>query len=346
MFVILSLATVMVGTSARGASFLVAHPVPWSPLNLAVQGKGVIWMTFPGENFIGRLIVDEDGLSNFTAFRSPTEDSEPYDIVFHDGAVWFTQKAGNQLARLEVDDLAGKITEYALPTDAGNPTGLTVGPDGRIWVLEQGTSKLAVFDPSTTSFEEFDFPLEAQGTSAEKIVARRDNTIWFTAPEANRVVSFEVETSSYSSASTISPSGIFEYPLGITMDPDDRPWVTAQGSDAVGRYTPETLSFWRWYQTPHADGGVAEVRIIDAGTRWQIFFSEADSNSLGLLVVRSSDSRQQAMHSVSLPTAGGRPWDLDVDEDGTVWITDVSGNAVVAWQSPYVHQSYLPQVFK
>ena len=174
-----------------GASFMVSHPVPWSPLNLTLEDDGVIWMTFPAEDLVGRLTVNPNG-DDFTAFTPPTANSEPYDLVYHDGTVWFTLKAGNRLARLDTNDLESGISEFVLPTAASEPTGLAIGRDGRVWVLAQGTNKLVVFDPDTSTFDEVDMPESVHDAGAEKITTRGDNTVWFAVPPALLATSWKV----------------------------------------------------------------------------------------------------------------------------------------------------------
>ena len=328
-----------------GASFMVSHPVPWSPLNLTLEDDGVIWMTFPAEDLVGRLTVNPNG-DDFTAFTPPTANSEPYDLVYHDGTVWFTLKAGNRLARLDTNDLESGISEFVLPTAASEPTGLAIGRDGRVWVLAQGANKLVVFDPDTSTFDEVDMPASVHDAGAEKITTRGDNTVWFAAPDVNFVVSYDVNNDSFALASTISPTGVFTEPLGITMDAGGRPWVAVRGSDAVGRYTPETLSFWRWFKTPHDGGGATNLSIYNAGTRRRVFFSEVESGSVGYILIRSSDTRLLGVGGSSLPAANGRPWDIEADSMGHAWITDTAANAIVEWQPPYVNNAFLPRVHR
>jgi virginiamycin B lyase len=42
-----------------------------------------------------------------------------------DGAIWFTQLAGNRIGRLTID---GGLTEYAIPTAGSSPNVIVAGP--------------------------------------------------------------------------------------------------------------------------------------------------------------------------------------------------------------------------
>ena len=60
-----------------------------------------------------------------------------------DGACWFSQWQGNRIGHIAA---SGAITEYALPSPASEPHGLTLGPDGAVWVaLEaRGVARLEI----------------------------------------------------------------------------------------------------------------------------------------------------------------------------------------------------------
>lgn len=60
-------------------------------------------------------------------------------MLGRDRNVWFAEAAGNKLGRITV---AGRITEFAIPTAASKPYGLVVGPDGKLWFTEYGGNKI------------------------------------------------------------------------------------------------------------------------------------------------------------------------------------------------------------
>lgn len=74
------------------------------------------------------------------AYAVPTPNSFPLGITAGpDGALWFTENSGNNVARLTA---AGAVTEYPLPTPESWPAGITTGPDGALWFAETDSNKI------------------------------------------------------------------------------------------------------------------------------------------------------------------------------------------------------------
>jgi virginiamycin B lyase len=83
---------------------------------------------------------------------TPTANAQPVSLFpGPDGNIWFSEFAGNNVARL-----AGTtITEFAIPTANSEPGGITVGPDGAFWFAEQNGDKIARFLPLSSSIQLF-----------------------------------------------------------------------------------------------------------------------------------------------------------------------------------------------
>jgi streptogramin lyase len=62
-----------------------------------------------------------------------------------DGAVWFSEQKANKLGRLSLAGGGGGFSEFAIPTSASMPAGLTAGPDGNLWFTEQAGNKIGRF---------------------------------------------------------------------------------------------------------------------------------------------------------------------------------------------------------
>ena len=60
--------------------------------------------------------------------------------------LWFTETAANRVAQVTTD---GDIFEYAIPTPASQPIGLTHGPDGAVWFAEFAANKIGRLDVKT-----------------------------------------------------------------------------------------------------------------------------------------------------------------------------------------------------
>lgn len=60
--------------------------------------------------------------------------------------LWFTETAGNRVAQVTTD---GDIFEYAIPTPAAQPIGITHGSDGAVWFAELAVNKIGRLDVKT-----------------------------------------------------------------------------------------------------------------------------------------------------------------------------------------------------
>src|SRR5204863_6546267 len=92
----------------------------------------------------------------FTQFNTPTPNSEPYDLAYAAGMIWFTERASNQIGRLDVTTRV--IDEFAIPTANSAPTGIAVAPDGHIWFTERVGNQLGRFTAGLATFDEFPYP--------------------------------------------------------------------------------------------------------------------------------------------------------------------------------------------
>ena len=96
-----------------------------------------------------------------------------------DGAIWFTQIAGNRIGRLTVD---GTLTEYAVPTPASQPNVIVSGPDPNptksksLWFAETAGNKIARI---TTTGLITEFPIPSANSGPIGVAAGPDGHVWF-----------------------------------------------------------------------------------------------------------------------------------------------------------------------
>ena len=85
--------------------------------------------------------ITPDG--KITEFKNGiTPGSKPLSIVVRDGDLWFSEAAGNRIARITVD---GEVTEYSIPGAEPQPRAMVTHPDGAIWFVETGANALGRF---------------------------------------------------------------------------------------------------------------------------------------------------------------------------------------------------------
>jgi hypothetical protein len=155
--------------------------------------------------------------------------STPEEIVAGpDGNLWVTLSSRHGVARVTP---AGAVTEFLLPSAAGNPTGITVGPDGALWVsLAQYPGVARVGLDGVVG----EVPVPGVGPrGATGIAVGPDGALWLAYPDANRIGRLTVALG-YSEVALrrrgAKPLKIVGAPSGV--------WFTENGRDRIGRVTP------------------------------------------------------------------------------------------------------------
>src|ERR1700691_3458636 len=167
-----------------------------------------------------------------TEYPIPTGESQPTAIApGPDGAMWFTEAAGDKIGRI---DSTGKITEYTLPTADAEPNGIVTGADGNLWFTETHANKIGKLVPSTGAITEYSIPTASSQPTGIALGAEGD--VWFT----------EYATSKLA---RITPSGtVTEY---TTLFGDDNPLYIAPSAG-------EGTSMWYSGDKGHHIGYVNE----------------------------------------------------------------------------------------
>jgi hypothetical protein len=77
------------------------------------------------------------------ALPDPCSADKFLDQVVRDGALWFSEAAGNRVGRITVE---GAVTEFAIPSHDSQPRAMVTHPDGSIWFVETSTNALGRID--------------------------------------------------------------------------------------------------------------------------------------------------------------------------------------------------------
>ena len=167
-------------------------PTPNSgPRALAAGPDGNIWFSEFLTGKIGRITPKGE----ITEFDLPRPNTGPGDITAGaDGAMWFVELHGqpdgrkvdgNRVGRITMD---GRITEYSMPSQAGSPINIAVGPDRNIWYTKPGLVGRVTPDGQIT-----EFPLPSTGAtgltagSDRQPPNRLSNRLWIAMSAANKI---------------------------------------------------------------------------------------------------------------------------------------------------------------
>jgi uncharacterized protein (TIGR03437 family) len=250
-----------------------------------------------------------------TEFPIPTPNSQPWAITAgSDGNLWFTEIAGNKIAKITS---SGLITEFALPNtpipgQLPKPNSIVAGSDGSLWFTEPDAGKIGRMTSSGVITE-----YRAALTNPAPITPGPDGSLWFTqATGVGRIT---------------TAGAITAYPLviGLRVDnlglgaiaagPDGNLWVIAGGiiwrlstSGVVASYGVPDLGYVVFdYAT----------RGIVAGADGNLWFTGSSSNKIGRLTTGG------VLTEYSIPSgyqAGG----ITAGPDGNIWFTETAGNSV------------------
>lgn len=302
------------------AATVVEFPLPGPervPTVLAIAADGTVWSTAGGGGYanlakvpLNNRIVRLGRDGSLQEYQTPTAESAPTSIKqARDGSLWFTERVGNNIGRL--DPATGQITEYAVPTPQAGLTGIAIDSEDNVWFTEKKASKIGHFRPRTGQFREF--PTPHPNAEPSTVVVDHAGHVWFDERGADTLVRLDPRTESFQ-----------EFPIptrgsrviGLVPDPRGAMWFLELAGHKVGRLDV-------------ASGQVREIAIptplatpfkacLDRSGR--LWFTEAFGNKIGVL--QGETFYEFALSGESMP--GG----IAVDDEDNVWFTEQVGNAI------------------
>ena len=345
--ILLSLALMIIpfraAFAAGSVSLVTEYPLPGSPLHVAVETSGRVWVTLPAENKIARLQVTSPGVYDVHTYQLPTPDSHPYDIVYAAGSVWVTENTGNKIARFDpAAGTAGEWTEYTIPTTASHPTGLTVLPGDpiQVWFCEQASDKLGLLTitaAGASQFAEFPLPQAWAGAALENIAATSSENVWFTAPGRSGIIQFVLPLWPDREPFGFVSTGLGTKPHDIKIAVDNLPWFTEPGTNRIARFVAGTIESFKWFSVSTPNSGLAGLELA-LGRTW---FTEQLGGKVGQLQEINYEGR---MREQPLPGPAPAPTDIAVGPDGCAWVSASGADALMSWCPPYFRPVYLPLI--
>jgi virginiamycin B lyase len=188
-------------------------------LGWVLADRGGVWFTELDADKIGRITPT----GTITEYPLPTMAAANGLVRGPDHNLYFTEQDGNAIGRLNPRN--GATEEFAIPTPASEPLGLTVGADGALWFVERTAGKVGrmTLDGAFT-----EYPL-APGAVPNRIVTGPDGAVWFTELRANKLGRLTVD-------GQLSEYPIPGGPVGITVGNDRQLYLalfTGGGVDRV-----------------------------------------------------------------------------------------------------------------
>jgi streptogramin lyase len=201
--------------------------------------------------------------------------------------------------------LAGRITEYPLPTPGSNPHQAAVDPQGRVWYTGVNANAIGRFDPETETFREF--PLRTRDAGPHGLTSDARGRIWFTHNHRSRIGRRDPETGRI--REYVAP-GVRD-PHTLVFGADGRLWFTAQHSNKVVRFNVRNFNMKvRTAPTPEA-----QPYDIVPGPDGNMWFCELAAGRIA-----SIEPQTGTFAEYPTPTPNSGPRRLAADGD-SIWVT-------------------------
>jgi virginiamycin B lyase len=283
------------------------------PSDLAFSRDGSLWITGSADEAVGRLRPN----GKLQQYQLPGSENSPGDIVEGpDGAMWI---AGfEQFIRIDPEDDSISIGASFGPygdLEVGLPEAIAPGPDGAVWYVDDGLPvELKRVSPSG-SLSGLELPLGDAEPSVESIALGSDDALWMT-------LSAEGAGGQRDAIGRMTVDGSFDSwplprpesdPAQIVAGPDGALWFTERAGYRIGRITTDgELS-----EFPLRPG-LAPVGIV-AGPDEALWF--ATDKRVGRVTTEGE------IETWPVPGADNL-YNIAVDEDGDLWITDGEAGVV------------------
>lgn len=276
-----------------------------SPVGITTGPDGNLWVAESSADRIAR-VTPAGAVTEFTLPAS----REPLDIASAGGLVWFTERTGDRIGRLDpnagsIAGIQASIVEFIVPGTGSRPTGIASGPDGNVWFTQPGSDQIGRITPLGAVTE---FAVSGPGSMPTGIAAGPDNALWFTeagSHQVGRITTAGVVTNEFKLPALATSR------LGaITQGPDGALWILDEGIDYVRRLNTSGVES-RFPGPPNSglDG-------IASGPDGALWLTEARAGKVARMTTGG------ALSEYSLPTRAGGPADIGLGPDGAMWFSE------------------------
>ena len=164
--------------------------------DVAVDSKGIAWVSEGGHGVIGRL---DPNTFEYTRTPLPGGKSAATAITLDpQDRIWLGDGTNNRI--VEYDTKTGQFTTYPLPAENGerkNVNTIRFHPDGTVWATEITSNKVMRLDPATKKISEFPVPAAAvmkSNVNAYGMAIDPTGFVWFAERRSDRVGKVEPKT--------------------------------------------------------------------------------------------------------------------------------------------------------
>ncbi len=219
------------------------------------------------------------------------------------------------------------------------PWGLAVAPDGSVWVADTWNHRVQKFAPDGQRLVVVDtLPDAAQPAfyGPRDVAVDAAGRVYIADTGNKRIVVLDSEGRylTHIGGSGLGP-GQFEEPVGLAVDADGLLYVADTWNQRIQVLTlvdEHTLAFVREWEVPGWYGqGVENKPYLTVDARGWVYASDPEA---GRVLVFDAQGNPLFTWEEGPGAALGVVNGLDVDADGNLWLTEASGNRVLAFRVP------------
>ena len=188
----------------------ITTPEQKATYGIAYQPPDTLWFTLPGEDHVGRAVVNSLGNPTFTLKSLGFCCSRfPHGIAFAHGFVWIAQQNG--IGRLSTD--LSSYQEFSGGLADANAEDVTGGADGNVYLSLPTAGRLARMTPAGAFTE---FPLSPT-SNPTRIELGPDGNVWADEAAADRIarVTPQGQVAEFQLPPTAAPQGLTFGPAGF-----------------------------------------------------------------------------------------------------------------------------------
>ncbi len=282
------------------------------PAGITTGPDGNLWAVERNADKIAR-ITPAGAVTEFTLVAG----RGPHDIVSAGGLIFFTERAGDRIGRLDpaAADIQASISEFLVAGAGSQPSAIAAGPDGNVWFTEAGAGadQIGRMTPAGIVTE---FAVPGAGSRPTGIASGPDGALWFTeagSQQLGRITTAGAITNEFEVPALGTPAS----ELGpVTAGPDGALWFVDSGIDHVRRAT--TAGALSTFPAPGGSG----LTDIASGPDGALWLTEGRAGKVARMTTSG------AVSEFTLPTTGAGPAGIATGPDGALWFTEALASRV------------------
>jgi len=307
-------------TAANIKEYKVATPYSF-PYGIAVDSKGKVWFTEQAGNRVGFLDpltekIEEMLIPSAKGIDERAKGDKSFSVsdigsptaitVAPDDSIWFVQRYGNVISRL--DPVTREFQTFAIPTPQSAPHGIVVAKDGAVWFTERNGNKIGHLDPVTKKIREF--PVPSKNGQPAGIALDAAGNVWFAESEGNAIGKLEPATGKFTEYPLLTA---FANPSEVAVDDKGNVWFTLLNTNSLGMLRANTTIFDQ--ATIPTFASVPMGIVLDQKGR--VWFTQTRGNKIALF-----DPTIPLFKEFAIPTTNSLPTSIALDAAGNVWFTE------------------------